>query len=543
MFDRRFTLTRFVIVCLLFNGGLIWLVLRDARIHEPARERARATSEAWERRKALQGTPAADPTADRASNEGREQLVEDPAGKLLWISPTEGQPIPLAYVPAGTQCLVHLRPAALAAHPEGEKALAALGPWGAGAVAQLESLTGASLAEINAVLVSVVVARDGSLDACLKVMLLEPWSDAELARRRSDARPHDSDGRAYLADGDRAWFLAPAVEGNASRPLIVCPAAMVEELIQSEGAPLLARDIESLVDLSDADRTATVILSAKFLAAGGLHLVEGEAAPLRDALAALLRNDATAAALSIHWGDSFFVELRATPALSNSPRWLATTLRSRVAEGGEGVAAAIESQTWPDYGGQVLARFPAMLGKLVEFTRCGEANRHAVLRAYLPATAGHNLLMGAELLLTQSAGQHAHEDVGMAPQRSIEDRLATLTSLAFPKETLQRALELLAEDIGVTIAIDGSALQAEGITQNQSLALDLHDRPAGEILVEILRLANPDRTAEGPSDPRQKLVYLVDPAAEGGGRMIVTTRAAARKSGLALPAVFGGWGE
>ena len=49
------------------------------------------------------------------------------------------------------------------------------------------------------------------------------------------------------------------------------------------------------------------------------------------------------------------------------------------------------------------------------------------------------------------------------------------------------------------------------MTQNQTLALELRDKPAGEILVEILRRANPDRTATGPADPRQKLVYVVEP--------------------------------
>jgi hypothetical protein len=481
----------------------------------------------------------------------REQVVDDATGKLLWASPTAGPPISMAYVPAGTQCLIYLRPAQLAAHPEGEKVLAALGPWGAEARAQLESLAGVKLEEIDAALISLVVARDGSIDASLRAEPVASWDEAELARRLPSGRAERQDERSYVVNGKRAWFLAPGAGVGSRGVLVACPASLVKELIASEGvAPLLARDIEALIATSDADRSATAIVGAKFLAASGTHLMEGEAEPLRDAIAALLGDDATAASLSVHWGDAFFAELRAAPALTVPSRWLATTLQARIAEGAADVDAAIDAGTWSEYGRGVLTRFPAMVEKLAQMSRRGEADKQAVVRAYLPSAAGHNLLMGAELLLTQAQPkemQHAHADEGMAhgPNAggTVEARLAKVTSLTFPKETLQRALELLAEDVGVAIEIDGAALRAEGITQNQSFALAERERSAEAILVAILRLANPDRSATGPADPRQKLVYVVDRTAAGGGRMIVTTRAAAAERGQTLPRTFGGDGE
>jgi hypothetical protein len=98
---------------------------------------------------------------------------------------------------------------------------------------------------------------------------------------------------------------------------------------------------------------------------------------------------------------------------------------------------------------------------------------------------------------------------------------------------------MLAEDTGLDIAIQGADLQLDGITKNQTLALDLRDRPASEILLEIIRRANPDRTATGPDDPRQKLIYVIEPGHDGApGRIIVTTRTAVEKRGLRLPDVF-----
>jgi hypothetical protein len=527
--------------------GYAWWAAETARQHEQqaaAAEARMAAAEAMANAMKAAAAPSSNATAG-----GREQIVDDPDASLLWASPTQGPPISLAYVPAGTLCLAFLRPAQLAAHPEGEKVLAALGPWGVKARAQFETLAGAKLEEVDAVLVSLVV-REGSLDASVRFELAAPWDEAELARRFPSAREQTLGDRMYLVDGKRAWFLAPR-DGDGMRvALVACPTSLVDELISSEGdAPILARDIEGLVATSDANRSATAIVAAKFLAASGTHLMEGEAEPLRDAIAALLGNEATAASLSLHWGDAFFVELRAAPALTVPSRWLATTLQSRIADAADDIQATTNAGTWSEYGRNVVARVPAMVEKLAQMSRRSESDKQAVVRAYLPATAGHNLLMGAELLLTQSqskVGQHAHADESMAHEkdggRTVDERLAKVTSLVFPKETLQRALELLAEDVGVAIEIDGAALRAEGITQNQSFALAERDKPAGEILVAILRLANPDRTATGPADPRQKLVYVVDRAAAGGGRMIVTTRAAAAESGGTLPPVFGGDG-
>ena len=98
---------------------------------------------------------------------------------------------------------------------------------------------------------------------------------------------------------------------------------------------------------------------------------------------------------------------------------------------------------------------------------------------------------------------------------------------------------MLADDIGVPIELLGRDLESEGITKNQSFGLDLRDRPAAEILLAVLRQANPDRTTSSPADPEQKLVYLVrETVGLQAGAIVVTTRAAAKERGNKLPAVF-----
>jgi len=478
--------------------------------------------------------PQADSEFSPVATTAREQVVDDPSGELLWASPTAGPPLSLAHVPAGAQCLIYLRPALIASHPEGKRVIAALGPWGRAVLSRLRESLGSEPAEVNSLLTAIVVGPQGQLDASLRAELIESVDTANLARRFPRAQQAKHRNAPYLLIGDRAIVtIAPTT-------IINCPSQLAAELIDSAGeAPPLVRDLEALAGHADADRAVTVVVAPKFLQASGNELLTASAAPLHDAIRWLIGGEATAVALSAHWDENFFVELRATPALNVPPRRLAAKLRERIAAAPDAVEEIVLASPWHPHGRKVLARFPGMLRALARYSRSGEENRHALVRGYLPPMAGHNLLMAAELLLTQPRAGESASAGGRIGPATLEERLAANTSLTFTKDTLERALELLSEDIGVDIVIQGADLQLEGITKNQSLALDLRDRPAGEILVEILRQANPDRTATGPADPRQKLVYVVERAANADpGRIIVTTRTAAEKRGDALPAPF-----
>jgi hypothetical protein len=474
----------------------------------------------------------------------REQIVDDPRGELLWASPTAGPPISLAYVPAGTQCLIHFRPALINAHPEHERIFAALGPWWEAARIRLMTAGRRSVERSESMLIAFVIRADGQLDAAMRVESPNVQSFAEFTESIGDPfEVKEHAAQPYALIKGRGFFLLPPLprpDGTELQIRISAPPELVPELIDSKGqSPPLVRDIESLAAHADADRAVTVIVSPKFLQAGGSELLADDAAPLREAVQQLVGSEATAVALSAHWDDNFVLELRAVPALNVPPRRLAALLRERIAAAPDEIEEFILSSPSHPYGRKVLARFPGMMRALARYTRSGEDNRQALARCYLPPSAGHNLVMASELLLTQP---HAHDDdaaTGQSQPLTLDEKLARKTSLVFSKDSLERALEMLAEDTGLDIAIQGADLQLDGITKNQTLALDLRDRPASEILVEILRRANPDRAAAGPGDPRQKLVYVVEPDQAGApGRIIVTTRTAAEKRGLRLPDAF-----
>jgi hypothetical protein len=166
-----------------------------------------------------------------------------------------------------------------------------------------------------------------------------------------------------------------------------------------------------------------------------------------------------------------------------------------------------------------------------EFSRSGVEGRQAVLRCYLPAIAAQNLLMGTELALAENTAKNSSGDAGAAvainEAQSIGQKLKRVTSLTFARDTLEKAIQLLADDIGVKAEIVGPDLQLEGITKNQSFGLDEKDKPADEILRDIMLKANPDG----------KLVYVIKPKEAGADEtLLITTRTAAAKRGDKLPA-------
>jgi hypothetical protein len=449
---------------------------------------------------------------ERMSATQKERADES---ELQWVSPTSGPPISLEYVPLGTQVILHLRPAELTAHGEGEKILAALGPWGERKVAQMESELGVQLAEIESLLIAIY--RDGDhMDVAIIATRNEPWSKSEV-----------QDLLDVMPAIDRTLLLPPSGQG---RVLISCSGSAALEIEKrSSKTALLSRDLERLLPLTDQHRSSTLLMPTKFLDTAGRELLLNGGEKLIAGFDAVIPDNASAVAISLDWRDHFFCELAAT-IVQNAPAHrfnakFAEQLKSAEHE----LAASLETNPPHPYGKAIEERFPAMLRSMSEFTRVSHAKGIALARCYLPVEAGHNLLFASRLRLSERSPAPRIPEASL----SVAERLRQVTTLSFPKETLENALEMLAVDAKLTIQIAGRDLQLEGITKNQTFAIDLRNRPVAEILVEVLRRANPDREATGPGDPRQKLVYVIREDA-----VIVTTRSAATQRGEELPEVF-----
>ncbi len=100
----------------------------------------------------------------------------------------------------------------------------------------------------------------------------------------------------------------------------------------------------------------------------------------------------------------------------------------------------------------------------------------------------------------------------------VGEKLGKKVSVDFRRTPLQEAIAFVAQEVGVTIDINGDALKFGGYTKNMTQDFSAIDKPAKEVLLIILRkYADPVR-------PEKSMVI-----AERDGKLMLTTEASASK--------------
>jgi hypothetical protein len=455
-------------------------------------------------------------------------------GRMLWAAPVAGEPIEWRYLPARAEIVLVLRPAELLRHAEGAKIISALGPAAARAWEAAEADIKMRLADVEQLMVAWTNV-EGSPVATYVVRPSQPVTAQQLALKWPGFQAKTEGTQTYFVDGSIGYAIPAGEQGR----FVISSAALLPELLDADSvAAPLRREVLKLVKSSNANRLATLLFTrsavlvdlAARLAAAGLGR-------LHDTASWMLREDVQAAALSFHIDENCYLEARlAASAQSTTPEKLAAVFRERMKGMADGVEDYISRIGLHPHGGKVLIRLDDMARFVEKHLRIGAEDEQVVINCYLPAVAAHNLVLGAELAISQPAGSppeppptSASTDAAAtttANQVSVAEKLGGKMSLSFERETLERAIQLLSAEAGVPMEIVGGDLQVEGITKNQSFRLQENDKPAAEILRKIMLLANPDG----------KLVYVVKPRPAGGEEAVfITTRAAAQKRGDRLP--------
>jgi hypothetical protein len=317
----------------------------------------------------------------------------------------------------------------------------------------------------------------------------------------------------------------------ADSAVVIAPGSIMRQILEIDGPPLLRAGIERLVAASDEGRHVNLLFTPNYLLGDGKSLLSGQLAALRPAIRDFLDERIEAVLVSAHVGDELYLEFRAVAPVDRKPLELLELLRSRWNGVPDRVEAHVASLALGPHGRLVVNRFPRMVQLARDFTRGGIEDSQVVMNAYLPRQAAHNLAMGVELALLETAGVGSTATAVARPAetKSIAGALQRKISLSFPRESLEAALAALAKELGIAIEIRGADLQLEGITRNQSLSnVDERDQNADSILRKLLTLANPDG----------KLVYVIQPSPRGGETIVITTRQAATKRGDRLPDGF-----
>jgi serine/threonine protein kinase len=457
-------------------------------------------------------------TKERAAAQPNDGQIDDD-GQTLWTSPTAGAPLALRYLPSGAQAFLVVRPAELVGSDEGSKVLDALGRLGESMKTKARATLGVELEDIEQLSIALFPDESGTSQIAFAMRLAKAIPQATLWEVWGKPPQVEQESKKFFAGARWAYYLPEEEQG---RLVAIAPVATMKEILDVQGRPLVGKGIERLLRASDAARHVNLLVTPSYLFTA--TLLEGDLEKLRDPLAQFLDESIEAVLVSAHLGDKLFIELRALARADQPPADLAALLRARIDAVPNRVQAYVASLEPQAHGRAIVDRFPRMVQALNDFTRAGVEDRQAVLRSYLPLAAAHNLALGAELTLSeQPLAREAGEATSPPAQlrAGVAAALEKRISLSFPRDTLERCLELLSQEINAEVVILGADLQSEGITRNQSFALDERDQPAREILLKVLKLANPDG----------KLVYVIKPKQDTVEAIFITTRGAAAKRG------------
>lgn len=445
-------------------------------------------------------------------------------GSSLWASPTAGQPLSAKYFAPGVQAVLAVRPANIVRRADGDQILPALGPWGTNAEQALKTLTGLPLAQIDQVMVVWYDPGTGPLVPMLMVRTFEKLAPENLLAAWGNPTAAKEGEEAYYQGQPWCYYLPAKEQGTL---LVVAQAAAIKDVIQAaEGTGAMSPHLERMLRSSDADRDLTFVLIPGPALGDSSPMFPGELEALRKPLSGFLGDDAKAGLISVHVAGNFFIELKVLGTTEKTPESLASQYANRVRALPETVEDGLLKLNLHPYAKKLLFRFPGQLRVLAENTRSDVDDDMALLRCYLPSVATHNLILASEVALAEQPVAAGAAGGANDKPVSIAELLQKKTTLTFPRDTLEKSLQMLLDEAGVKYEILGGDLQLEGITKNQSFGLDEKDKSAGEILRKIMLLANPDG----------KLVYVIKPKAPGGPEMLfVTTRASAAKRGDKLP--------
>jgi eukaryotic-like serine/threonine-protein kinase len=458
-----------------------------------------------------------------AAATARQTGAIDDDGHTLWIAPTSGPPLSLRYLPSGVQMFLVLRPAELLSAPEGTRLLDALGPGGQWASERLRAILGVELGHIEQLSIALFPNDRGTAEIAFVMRLAETPSRDALIEAWHDPRPTRQGKHEFLQGDDWAYWLP---ENESGRVVAIARPDAMRDLVNMEGVPLVSGGIERLARQADAARHVNLLFVPRVLLAAGSVLLPVDLEGLRNPLLRTFDERIECVLLSAQLGEQLFLEVRAMASADQRASDLAASLFERVRALAPEVQKHVASLGVQEYGRAVIGRLPRMLEVLAEYSRAGVEDRAAVVRCYLPSSSAHNLLLAARLTLGERPIGEASIAATADQQDGIEDPAAALDkriSISFSKETLERCLQLIGQEIELDVQIRGSELQLLGITKNQSLSLDVSDQPARKVLAEVLALA----------DSAGRLKYVVERTDGGRASVVITTDAAAKSGGAA----------
>ena len=493
--------------------------------------------------------------------QGPYQVIDD--DRLLFVPPVghDEERAPIELLPPGPGMIVSARLASLRQSTGGASIATALGSDLETLLGIAESRAGVKVDEIERCTAALHAGKEGWPSVSLVIELVRPLPLKELlerwqvsaSRTPEGATVYSGDeleGDAFFVDGGEAGKVAS--EANVSR-FAVGSVSRMREVAELNGAAIpLAQAMEKLWRTSSGRADVFALITPNFLLADARSMVQATMPQLIGPLKDFLIPDVSSAQLLATLDDDrTYVELRMVPSGGVTDAALRERFR-RTMQAWPKWADDFVVDSVPDSSWRLLAiRLPSMMRFLVDHTRDGLADSTVVANAYLPSQGAAQLSLATLLAMNAPRGPAvgAAKPVENAEQLTVSQMLDRKMSVSFDQESLEFAVNTIVEEFQRSlpqgavlppVKIIGGDLQLMGITQNQQIRdFAKTDVPLRQVLTDLVVGANPDKTATGPTDPKQALLWVVveDGDIDGQTQILITTRSAAEGK-YEIPAEF-----
>lgn len=505
-------------------------------------------------------------------------LVQDERLLFAPSYPAASDDVPLSMLPPGPAAILSLRFDSIRQSPASQKVLQTM-PELTAAMESLAARGGVPVDAVRRCTLALFPGSNGTPVVALSFELSQPqpldaWLD-RLSISAAQTRDGDTIFAGDTADADAAYVMPDDVDSKSVARFAIGSLDRISEVASNQGGAIpLPRSLQQLWNASSDDADLVALTTPNFLFADGRGVLEQTLPELMPAIKSVLIPDAagvlvtadaagsggsggsggsagSAGASSVDDGH-VYVEFRLSPSGGISEASLMRRTRDAVSAwpnwADQFIVNAIPEPSW-----RLLAsRLPTMTRFVADQFRYGVSDGAVVANTYLPTPAATQWTLATVLAANTPAGVAIVGVDADADPLTVDEMLDRKMSVSFDQESLEFAIEsVVAEFSGAlppnsqmpAVRIVGSDLQKMGITQNQQVRnFAKTDLPLRTVLTDLVLGANPDRTATGPDDPKQSLIWVVanDPdAADGPGKkvILVTTREAA-KNRYDLPVEF-----
>lgn len=462
------------------------------------------------------------PAAENRQWRDQETALASSNDDAVSYSPTQGEPIPLNFIPFTPQLICHLHPAELwqreRSVAEFQAMLGDLSLWLKSAITRITHFEPEEIDELTFAVNFGPRASEPEVAAVVR--LREEQTESELFRRFDGQVRPDLEGIIYES-GPLCFLLIDR------KTFAVAPTDAVDALSAAKDYPALPpADLEPLLKASDRTRHLTLLFDVPNIDIHREDVLREELQPLSDAFVVWMGKDIETVSWSLHLEPNLYMETLLRQSNESSALKVQRQFRLQLDRLPERILKLAELMRPATEGSRrMVGRFPAMLQAVALATSVDTAGQYVRCVTLLPRNAAANLAAGSLLTWNESVvtdfstavAASGSGDAGLPD--TVAERLNLPVLVDFRATPLQEVVAYISEEIKTEFVINGDGLKMAAFTQNMPQTFDLGTVSAKAALHAVLQQYAAER------DP---MVICVD---EAGKRITLTTKSAAVAAG------------